>query len=269
MRTRIGDITLAYDEGGSGIPLLFVHGFPHDHHLWDAPIRALMSVAHCIAPDLRGFGASDVAGPYSVERYADDLALLLDVLEIERAVVCGLSMGGYIAMAMWRRHPQRIRALALCDTRAAADTDEQRAARHTMITLARAEGPAAIAEKQIAKMVGATTTANRPDVVAEMRAMMERQPVEGIVGALSALRDRPDARDTIASITVPTLIVVGAEDALTPVSDAEAMHALLPASVVSRLDIVADAGHVPCVERPAAFTHAFADFLALPDVQRA
>ena len=261
MQASVGGNRIGYDDAGRGLPVLFLHGFPHDRTLWSHQRIALASRIRCIVPDLRGFGESTGIA-HDVDTFADDGVALLDHLEIEDAVVCGLSMGGYIAMAMWRRHAKRVRGLVLCDTRAGADSAEQRAARNAMITKARAEGASAIADAQLEKMVGRETHAHRPDVVETMRTMMSRQSAAAMTGALQALRDRPDSRDTMKSITVPTLVIVGEDDVLTPPAEAKAMIELLPASAGAQLEIIEGAGHASCVERPAAVTHALADFLA-------
>ena len=258
MNERIDGIEMSWEERGDGVPVLFVHGFPHDHSLWDAQIAALAQRARCIAPDLRGFGRSGLAPPFSMDRWADDLAALLDARAVERAVVCGLSMGGYIAFAFWRRHPERVRALVLADTRAGADDDAARAKRREMIALARAEGAGAVAERLMPGMLGRTTRERSPERVAAMRAMLERAPVEGIVGALEAMIARPDSTETLATIDVPTLVVVGEEDALTPPAEARAMQERIAGS---RLEVIAGAGHASAFERPAAFSHVLGDFL--------
>ena len=267
MQVDLGDVCIGYDDAGRGLPVLFLHGFPHDRSLWSHQRVALASRIRCIVPDLRGFGESTGIA-HDIDTYTDDVVRLLDHLEIEDAVVCGLSMGGYIAMAMWRRNPSRVRGVVLCDTRAGADSEEQRATRNVMISKAKMDGVAVVADLQLGKMVGQDTHANRPDVVETMRAMMGRQSVSAVTGALQALRDRPDSRETIGSITVPTLVIVGEDDTLTPPSEAEAMIALLPAAAGARLERIAGAGHVSCFERPAAVTHALADFLAALSVQR-
>jgi 3-oxoadipate enol-lactonase len=262
VNAAMSGVELSYDDTGSGTPVLFIHGFPHDRSLWSEQVSALSTHVRCIAPDLRGFGESSTEGPYSVDQYADDLAALLTSLSIERAVVCGLSMGGYIAMAMWRRHAHRVSALILCDTKAGADTEEGRRKRDELIATAKQEGSAKVAALQLPGMVGKTTREKRPDIVDRARAMMERQPVEGIVGALTALRDRPDSRATLATVTVPTLVLVGDEDVLTPVAEAEGIVAALGPQAHAKLEIVQGSGHASCLERPAAVTHVLADFLA-------
>ena len=152
-----GGLQLAYDEAGSGMPLLLVHGWPHDRTMWAGQVAGLATYARVIAPDLRGVGESTVTGPYTIDQYADDLVAFLDSLGIASAVVCGLSMGGYIAFSMLRRHRDRIRALVLADTRATADTDEMRANRARLIDLIERDGTAALAARQIEPMLGRST----------------------------------------------------------------------------------------------------------------
>lgn len=262
MIAHVDGLQIGYDDQGDGVPVLFLHGFPHDRSLWSAQRVALAPQARCVVPDLRGFGDSSTHGPYSMDRYADDLVLLLDALGIERAVVCGLSMGGYIAMALWRRHPDRVRAFVFCDTKASADTDEGKRRRDELAGLVRRDGVRVLAEAQLSGMVGPATRERRPEVVSAMRAMMGRQSAAGVIGALQALRDRPDSHDTLRTISVPSLVLVGEDDVLTPIKEARAIAEALPSTARVRLEIIAGAGHVPCLERPAATTHALSDFLA-------
>lgn len=260
MIAQLSGFRLGYDDSGDGLPVVFLHGFPHDRTLWSAQRTSLASRVRCIVPDLRGFGHSSTHGPFSMDQYADDVVELLNLLSIDRAAICGLSMGGYVAMAMWRRHPDRIGAMVFCDTKAGADSEEARGRRDELIALVKRDGARAIAEAQLTGMVGSTTRARRIDVVNGLRAMMGRQPAAGIIGALQALRDRPDSRETLRTITVPSLVVVGEEDALTPIKEARAIAEALPPAARVRLEIIAGAGHVPCIERPAATTHALSDF---------
>ena len=254
-----GGIEIGYDDVGSGDALVFLHGFPHHRALWAPQLGALLDRARCIAPDLRGFGESSIVPPYSIDQYADDLAALLDSLRIERAVVCGLSMGGYVALAFWRRHKARIRALVLMDTRAGNDSAEARERRDQMIALARSRGSEAVADAMITGMVGKRTREKCPEVVDDVHRMLESAPVEGVVGALESLRDRPDSTATLATIDVPTLIVVGEDDVLTPPSEAMLLHAGIRGST---LEVITGAGHVANVERPAAVNHVLTEFLA-------
>jgi 3-oxoadipate enol-lactonase len=252
-------IEIGYDDIGIGLPVVFLHGFPHNRTLWTPQVHGLVDRARCIAPDLRGFGDTTIAGPYSMDQYADDVASLLDVLRIERAVIAGLSMGGYVAFSVWRRHRARVRALILADTRAGADGEAARAKRDEMIQTAREKGSRAVADAMITVMVGQGTRTRSPEVVDEVHRMLASAPVEGIVGALESLKSRIDSTPTLATINVPVLIVVGEDDALTPVAESRAMHAAIPGSL---FEIIGGAGHVSNMERPAAFNHVLSEFLA-------
>lgn len=256
VHTRAGDV--GYDEAGEGAPVLLLHGFPHDRSLW-APQLAASLPGRRIAPDLPGFGDSTSAAEATFDCWADGIADLLDALAIERAIVGGLSMGGYLAFALWRRHPRRIGALVLADTRAGADSEEGRAKRREMQALARAEGAGAVSERMMAGMVGRTTRAERPEVIRTLDAMMRRASIPAITDALDALMDREDSTPTLATITVPTLIVCGEEDALTPVAESRAMHAAIPGS---ELGILPRAGHASNLEAPEAFNGLLSRFLA-------
>jgi pimeloyl-ACP methyl ester carboxylesterase len=237
----------------------FIHGFPHNRTLWAPQVSALVDRARCIAPDVRGFGESSQHGPFTIDQFADDVALLLASLGIERAVITGLSMGGYIALSFWRRHRAMVRALVLADTRAGADGDETRAKRRALIDVALTRGSGAVADGQIAGMIGKSTRAKRPALIDDVHRMLASAPVPGIVGALEAMMERADSTPTLATIDVPTLVVVGAEDVLTPVSEAEILHEAIRGS---RLEVIDQAGHVSNLERPAAFNHVLSEFLA-------
>jgi pimeloyl-ACP methyl ester carboxylesterase len=234
-------VEIGYDDVGTGMPVAFIHGFPHNRTLWAPQVSALVDRARCIALDLRGFGESSKHGPFSIDQFADDLAMLLRTLGIERAVVAGLSMGGYIAFAFWRRHRQMVTAL---------------------IELARARGSGAVADGQVVGMIGKSTREKRPALIDDVHRMMGNASVEGIRGALEAMLGRADSTPTLATIDVPTLVVVGAEDVLTPVREAEILHDAIRGS---RLEVIKHAGHVSNLERPAAFNHILTEFLAALD----
>lgn len=250
------------DDVGSGLPVVFLHGFPHTRALWAQQLFALSVSVRCIAPDLRGFGESLVSGPFTMEQYASDVAALLDHLRIEHAVLVGLSMGGYIAMACLRHMPERVVALALCDTQANADDEAAKQKRNDMIRMVEADGVDALVRLLLPGMVGQSTQMLRPDLAVEMGRMMRSAPVAGIVGALTALRDRPDSTETMRRAAVPTLVAVGDEDVITPLHKAEELVGLLPRGTRRRLDVIAGAGHVSCFERPSAVTHVLAEFLS-------
>jgi 3-oxoadipate enol-lactonase len=258
MRVEIGTRGVAYDDAGEGTPLLFVHGFPHHRKLWAPQLRALAGHSRAIALDVPGFGESDMPEKFAIDAWADGLVRFLDALKIERAVVAGLSMGGYITLALWRHHRERVLALVLADTRAGADTEEGKQKRRETIELARREGPVAVARALLPGMVGKSTRDREPAVVATMRAMLESTSVDSIVGASEAMMNRADAMDLLPTIGVPTLIIVGEEDVLTPPKEARAMHGAIRGS---RLEIIPAAGHVSNVERPAAFNHILTEFI--------
>lgn len=267
MIVSAGALPIAYDDVGTNQPVVFLHGFPLDRRMWAPQASALAAHARCIAPDLRGFGetplATPLAPPLSMDQYADDVAALLDALAVERATVVGLSMGGYVAFALWRRHPERVRALVLADTRAGADTEEVRDRRRTLVRVARERGSQAVADAQIDGLVGKTTRNERPEVALQLRQMLGAAPVEGIVGALTAMMTRPDSRPLLPTITVPTLVVVGDEDTLTPPKEARAMQEAIRGS---ELAVIPGAGHVSNVERPDEFNARLREFLSrLPD----
>lgn len=256
VRTRLG--TVGCDDTRVGEPVLLLHGYPHDRTLWAPQLAAPAPGFRYIAPDLPGFGETERISPAALDRWSDWAISLLDALGLENAVIGGLSMGGYLALAIARRHPSRVRALVLADTRAGADSDEARGKRRDAQTLVRAEGSGAIARLAIAGMVGKTSRASRPAVVATVDAMMRRASVDAIVDALQLLVDRPDATPSLATIAVPTLILCGEEDVLTPPDDSRAMHAAIAGS---RLEIIPEAGHASNMEQPEVFNRLLSDFL--------
>lgn len=258
MITLVNDTEIAFDDIGSGLPVVFLHGFPLNRTMWEPQIGALVAEARCIPIDFRGFGDSAASPPYTMDRFADDVAAVLDTLQIERAVVVGLSMGGYAAFALWRRHRARIRGLVLADTRAAADSPDGLEQRREIIRVAETQGTTAIANMQIAGLVGKSTRDKRPDIYDAMHRMIAQGSVEGIVGGTQAMMTRPDSTPTLATIDVPTLVVVGEEDGITPRQDAEALHRGIAGS---RLEVLQHAGHLSNVERPAAFNTVMSEFL--------
>lgn len=260
MQVSINGYTMAYDEAGHGLPLIFVHGFPLNRQLWQPQLDGLSDVARVIAPDLRGHGDSDPApGPYSVELFADDLNAFLNALGIqEKIVLCGLSMGGYVAFAFYRKYAQRLRGLILTATRAAADSLESRLARDQMAALAQVQGVAGVVESMLPKMLSPATLQNRPEIVARAQAIMLRTSLQAVLGDLAALKERPDSTPTLAQIDVPTLLLPGADDQIVPLSEAEAMRDGIRGA---RLVVVQGAGHLPGLENAEAFNEAVREYL--------
>jgi 3-oxoadipate enol-lactonase len=251
-------VKLAYDDSGSGSAVLFLHGFPHNRTLWAEQLKVFRDV-RCIAPDLRGFGESEARSPYSMDQYADDAAELLDQLGIGSVTVVGLSMGGYVAFAFWRRYRKLVRAMGLVDTRSGADSHESRKKRDDLITLAESQGVRALADAQIAGMLGKTTREGSPELVERVHKMLASAPLEGVVGALGAMRDRVDSTPTLSGIDVPVHIVVGEEDVLTPPKESRAMQQLIPGS---SLEVIAGSGHLTNLEQPAIFNRTMSDFFS-------
>lgn len=258
VRYDVGDVTLSADVRGDGPALLLVHGFPLDRTIWKHQVATLAGWRR-IAPDLRGLGSSDTPEDgYSMAKYADDLVRLLDRLRVQKAVVAGLSMGGYIAFELMRRYRERVAGLILCDTKAGADSDEARRGREEMIDLVRRKGAEAIADRMLPRLLGRTTQQTQPVVVTQVREMITRASVPGIAGALAAMRDRPDSTDLLATIDVPTLVVAGSEDELIPPSVAKEMTAAIPSAAVT---VISGAGHIPSLEAPTAVSRVIAEFL--------
>jgi pimeloyl-ACP methyl ester carboxylesterase len=261
LRVPVQGADLAVQVRGDGDPpLLLIHGFPFDHALWRHQLAALTRCRR-LAPDLRGAGASTVPEPpddYSMARYADDLVEVLDALDIPQAVICGLSMGGYILFELLRRHAHRVRAAIFCNTKVAADSAEAKRGRDELAVLAQRQGARAVADTLLPKLVARATLGARPEVVAEVRAMITRAPVAGIIGALRALRDRPDSTPMLDAIRVPALVVAGDDDQITPAAGMQEMARAIPGA---QFALIPAAGHVAPLEQPIVASEALAHFL--------
>lgn len=251
-------VTFHYQDRGSGVPLVLVHGFPVDARMWEAQIADLSTHCRVIAPDLRGFGRTHASDPFTMESMGDDLHALLEQLGALPCVLAGLSMGGYIALAYARKYPTDLRGLMLVDTKADADTAEQKAGRQKMIDLVRSSGAKAVAEQMLPKMLAEETPKRRPAVAQALRGLMEACPPKTIEHALAAMRDRPDQSPNLPSIPVPTLIIVGDRDAITPVPIAQAMQKQIPQA---QLAVITGAGHMAPMEQPAQVNQAMSRFV--------
>ena len=259
----VGGTTFAVHTRGSGVPLLLLHAFPLDHGMWEAQ-EPLSESLRLIVPDQRGFGGSSGQPPIaSIAAMADDAVALLDALHVgEPAFVCGVSMGGYVAQHVAARHPERVRGLILCDTKLEADTPEARAGRASLAAKVGRLGTEILADAMLGKLLAHGETARaderRPAVEALLRRMIGRQRAETVQAALAAMGQRPDMTETLRRLTVPTLLVVGAEDTFTPPETMQRMETLLPDA---RLLIVPAAGHLVPLEAPQVFNAAVAEFL--------
>ena len=259
----IADTTLAVHTRGRGIPVLLLHAFPLDHRMWAAQ-EPLAEHLRLIVPDQRGFGGSRQAGvPGSIGQLADDAIAVLDALHVdEPAVVCGCSMGGYVAQHIAVRYPARIRSLVLVDTKLEADTPEARSARADLAEKVQRIGPEIVAAAMVPRLLAQVTRADamprRAEIGELLRAMIIEQPVPTIVAALEALAARPDMTERMREVCVPTLLVVGEQDEITPPACLMRAEAIIPEA---RLLIVPDAGHMPPLETPAVFNAAVLEFL--------
>ncbi len=248
-KISIGDIALKYADCGAGPVLLLVHGFPVDHTMWRHQIEGLADAARVIAPDLRGFGGSGVTpGTVTMEQYADDLVALLNALKIdEKIVFCGLSMGGYIAWQFWRKHASRVAKLILCDTRAVPDTPEAAATRLATAERVEKTGAEALAELMMGKLFAPATVKERPQDVEAMRQAILACPPEGGAAALRGMAERPDARPLLKTINVPTEVIVGEHDAISPPAEMSGIAEAIPEA---RLIEIIGAGHLAPLEKP-------------------
>jgi YbgC/YbaW family acyl-CoA thioester hydrolase len=258
-RVMVNGVNLAVQVLGEGPAILFVHGYPFDHSIWAAQIASLDGFRR-IAPDLRGMGRSDAPDlGYSMSTYAHDLAALLDTLGVGEAILCGLSMGGYVIFEFLRRWPGRVRGMVLVDTRAEADTADGRRARDAAAALARESGASAVADAMLPKVFSPGTLTGAPGTVTRVRDLMAATPVAGIIGALAAMRDRPDSTSMLPTLTgLPALVVVGEDDQLTPPDAARRMSDAIRGA---RIAVVPGAGHLAPVENPGEVTRVLKEFL--------
>lgn len=250
---------MAYQDTAGGLTMLMIHGFPFSSSMWEMQLDDLNDLLRIIAPDLRGHGYSEVEPPYSIAQYADDCIKLLDSLGIvSPVVICGLSMGGYIALDLVRRYPERIAALILTATRAAPDDEAGKVNRDKAIASVRASGVEPLVKALLPKLFSPTTLESAPELAEIVEMMMAATEANGVIGALEAMRDRPDERPLLPSIAVPTMIIHGVDDQIVPVAEAQQMaEAIRNAEFVQ----LADAGHLPPIEQPEEFNKVVARFL--------
>jgi pimeloyl-ACP methyl ester carboxylesterase len=260
MKVNLQNTSLFVEQAGDGQPLLLIHGFPFNHEMWRPQIDTLSKKSRVIAPDLRGHGQSPpTPGPYLMDMLADDCAQILKKLGVNKPVlVCGLSMGGYVSFAFYRRHPQMVAGLILAATRAGADTEHVKNNRDNTAQLTRLEGTQPVIDSMLPIVMAPTTYQERPNLVAQVERIMEQTSPDGMISALLGMKSRPDSMPTLEKINVPTLIFHGAEDQIIPTSEAEAMQAAIPGS---NLMIIPDAGHLPNLEQEQIFNQAIEKFL--------
>ncbi|MFY9621754.1 MAG: alpha/beta hydrolase [Pyrinomonadaceae bacterium] len=267
---------IPFTESGKGIPVVLLHGYPFDKSMWSEQLEAITAAGfRAIAPDLRGLGetvAPTLVGESAEEAHrlksgplstmadmARDVAALLDHLRVEQAVVCGLSMGGYVAFEFAYLFPTRVLGLVLAGTRAPADNEKEKAGREQQVQTMLRAGMVPISIATLPKLLAPRTLAEKPDVVKRVRTMITRSDPNGAAAAQRGMAARRDYTDDLAKINVPTLIIVGREDSIRPVADAEFMHRGIRES---RLEIIEDAAHMTNMEQPEIFNKALSGFLA-------
>lgn len=260
MQIELKDFTMSYEDAGDGLPVVFIHGYPLGRWMWAPQIAGLADAARVIAPDLRGHGdSSATAGEYTMDLLADDIHAMLDILAIKKPVVlCGLSMGGYVALAFCRRYPQRVAGLVMAASRASADAPETRANRDKTMALAKEKGLPAIVEQMLPKMMAPQTYQTKPELVERVRLIMEAVSLDGVLGDQAGMKNRPDSLPTLAAFDKPLLIIQGEEDQFAPREVAEAMKNAAPQA---RMALIPAAGHLPNLEQPELFNQVLREFL--------
>lgn len=261
----LDDVELSYYETGDGPPAVLVHGFPLDHTMWHHQISALEASCHVIAPDLRGFGRStlaegDAEDGVEMARYAADVGAVLDAAGVRQpAILCGFSMGGYVLWQFVRLFPEHVRAIVLCDTKAAADGDDARAARLKVAEEVAQTGAVPIAESMLPKLLAPATLANRLDVVEEVDAVLRGTSPAAIAAAQRGMARRADVRGDLPSLKPPALVIAGAEDVISPPAEMRKIARALPNA---RFVEIPGAGHMTTLENPAAVNDALREFIA-------
>ncbi|SDJ61498.1 Pimeloyl-ACP methyl ester carboxylesterase [Nonomuraea jiangxiensis] len=258
-RATVWSVQLYTRSSGTGLPVVLLHAFPLSSAMWLAQREGLAKVCRVITPDLRGFGGSRLGEDEpSLDLMADDVARLLDGEGIERAVVGGLSMGGYVTMAFCRRHPDRVLGVILADTKASPDPPAARDNRERIAQAVLADGSEVLVSEVLPALIGPTTKERRAMVFGRVKGLVQSAPPGAVAWAQRAMAARPDSFETLRELKVPLLVVVGEEDELSPPADAEAMAEAVPEG---RLEIIPKAGHLSAVEQPEAFNAAVTEFL--------
>lgn len=259
MNVHVNDIDLAYSDEGHGPPIVFLHAFPLNRTTWEPQVAGLAGHYRIITIDLRGHGESDAPmWRYTLDQFAEDVKGLLDHLAIANATFVGLSMGGYILFALHRKYPTLIRALVLADTRATADVPEAKAARFSMAQVAHRRGASAIADLMMPKLLGPASLTHRKDLQEQLRTIITDNQVSGMIGSLMAMEERPDSTPLLATLTMPTLVIVGEHDAASPPDEVEEMSRHVPGATFV---VIPGAGHLSNVENPETFNATIRTFL--------
>ena len=264
MKASVNNCLIHYIDIGisTAVPVVFVHGFPFSHKMWLTPggqTEALASSHRVIAYDVRGHGDSEIGdGQYTIELFVDDLVALLDHLSIVKAVIVGLSMGGYIALRLAERAPDRVRGLVLCDTKSEGDSNEAKIKRASSIKAVKANGPRLFAEGFVTSVFTPENLGAKPEAVRMIQSVIERTAPISLCGSMLALAARTDTTAALPNINVPTLIMVGEHDALTPPAASQSMKDKIPNS---ELHLIPNAAHLSNIENPVEFNKHLVEFL--------
>ena len=259
MQVRSGDTEIFYEVSGKGPDLVLLHPFPANHEVWSAVTEPLSTVFRVILPDLRGLGASSPGnGIATMEKHANDVLRVCQDAGVERAVFAGNSIGGYILFEFWRRYRERVQSLILVDTKASADTEEARKTRLVAADDVLKRGTEPFIDAQLPKLLGETTRRNRPDQVERAKKLIMKASAAGIAAVQRGMAERPDSMPTLKTIEVPTLVLVGEEDTVTPAAEMELIHRNVRGSQIKRIPL---AGHYSPLERPMDVHRAMREFL--------
>ncbi len=262
----VNGFDLSYDDVGEGkIPIIFLHGFPFDKTMWELQLEFLKFKYRLIAVDIRGFGKSDEEeSPLSIDLFGEDLIAFMDKMKIEKAIVCGLSMGGYIALDAQKRFPERFEALVLCDTQCIADTPEVKKNRLKTIDEIESNGVAGFNEGFLKKVFHKESLKSNKELVNQLRFVVFANSQHIITQGLKAIAERLETCSTLYRIKIPTMIICGKDDEVTPLAQSESMHSSIQGSI---LKVIENAGHVSNLEQPHEFAKHLSEFLAgLPGV---
>ena len=257
----VGNLNLSYDDVGTGdVPVIFLHGFPFSKGMWRGQLAYLGSTCRAIACDIRGFGRStDESSALSIDLFADDLIAFMDTLAIDKAIICGLSMGGFIALNALSKHPERFTALILANTQCIADTPEVKAKRYATIKGIESDGAAEFNEKFVTSVFHPYSLAQKVQLVDHLRSVVFANSDHIINQGLTALAERSETCSSLADISIPTLIISGRADIVTPLIQSESMHRNIKGSI---LHVIEDAGHVSNLEQPEEFNQQLLAFIS-------
>lgn len=258
---ELDDLTIAYTDKGSGRPVVLLHGFPLNRSMWRFQIDHLSKSHRVIAPDLRGHGESSVTeGTVTMQTMASDVAGLLSKLDVDEPVIlCGLSMGGYVAWEFWRHHQQRLSALVLCDTRAVADTEEVARARQMMAAQVVHAGATMAADSMVPKVLGQVSLDSRTSIVENVRSMILETAPAGIAATQRGMAQRIDMTPYLKEVDVPALVICGTDDAISPPEEMQRIADAMPRSTYAEIE---DAGHLAPLENPEPVNTVIEEFLA-------